>query len=285
MMEPQFFSELIKKIKIKPDPTISNKIDEIDFPLKHIKFIKKDINNFLHQTFLNLVNTHIDLAKNEKDLFNEFDTSISTTIEINNFQYNLIFNKIKKECYAFEKKEIPKFESSILTDEFIDEINKFYILICLVFGISLDESFNYIKNNKESLNLNYRFVYNEVLGFWTNNYKNDFCYFNEIDINENSEISLSQSELEFSIIQFYFNFYRKNIIDISHLKSAEQVIINSLLNDKFSYKWFVIFGTAIWEKIKNNFKNEQESILDGTNRLKNANYKFLNKFMDDLINN
>lgn len=284
-MEPQLFSDLIKKIKIKPDSSITNKIDEIDFPFKHIKFIKKDINNFLFQSFSNIVSTHIDLTKNEKDLFNDIDSYKNILIELNNGQYNLLAKKIKKECNCFEKKEFPKFEISVLTDEFIDEINKFYILISLVFGIALDESFNFIKHNKECFNLNYRFINNEILGFWVNNYKNDFCYFDEINLDQNSEVIIPQSEIEFAIIQFYFNYYRKNIIDISNFKGVEYEILNSLLTDKFSYKWFVIFGTAIWEKIKYKFKNEQESILEGTNRLKNANYQFLNKIMDDLVNN
>lgn len=282
-MQPKLFSELIVRLKIKPDPTISKKIDEIDFPLKHIKIIKKDINNFLYESFSNQIKKYQDSTKNEKDLFNDIDSSKKINLEIDGICHELILKKIKKECNLFEKKEMPKFESSILTDEFIDEINKFYILISLVFGITLDESLKFIKQNKDNLNLNYRFIHEETINFWTNFYKNDFCYFDEIVLDQYSEVTLSQTQIEFSIVQFYFNFYKKNIIDMSYLKGIEYEIINSLITDKFSYKWFVIFGTSIWDKIKHKFKNDQETILQSTNRIKNANYKFLDKFMNDLI--
>ncbi len=276
------FSDLIKNSKIKPDLFITQKIDEIDFPLKHISFIKTNINEFMFDSFSRVVQTNKDISLNENDIYNEFGTEKKVIIDFNRNQYNLLIKKNKKECPPFKFEPLLNFSNKILTDEFIDEINKHYILISLVCAISLDESFKFIKENKETYNLNCKFIYDELLNFWTNNFKNDICYFNNKDyINDNI---YEERELEYSIIQFFFNCYKSEIIDFSKYTGDQYRVLDRIVNDKTNFKWYVIFGTAIWDKIKDKFKNPDESVLEGMKRIKRLDYKIIEKIFDDIIN-
>jgi len=276
------FSELLKNSKVKPDFFISQKIDEIDFPLKHIKFLKTNINEFMFDSFNKVVETKKQLSLTEEDIYNEFGTEKTIEIEFNNKKYNLLVKKNKKECPAFKYEPLLKFDNRTLTNEFIDEINKHYILISLVCAISFDESFRFIKENKNIYNINCRFIYDELLNFWTNSFKNDFCYFNYKDFSNNN--IFEEREIEYSILQFFFNCYKSEIIDLSTYAGEQHKILDRIVNDKANFKWYVIFGFAIWDKIKDKFKNPEESNLEGMFRVKKLYYPILENVFDDLIN-
>lgn len=130
--------------------------------------------------------------------------------------------------------------------------------------------------------MNCKFIYDELLNFWTNNFKNDICYFNNKDyINDNI---YEERELEYSIIQFFFNCYKSEIIDFSKYTGDQYRVLDRIVNDKTNFKWYVIFGTAIWDKIKDKFKNPDESVLEGMKRIKRLDYKIIEKIFDDIIN-
>jgi hypothetical protein len=283
MIEHLLFTELVKKNKVKPDLIIANKIDEIDFPLKHINFIKKDINNLMFHSFNEIVELQKNLSKNETDLYNDFNTEYKIKINISNQEYDITLRKNKKDCqnniYSNQKNFI---DPAILTDDFIDTINKYYILVSLTFGLSLYETNLFIQQNKHKYNLNSRFIIDEIFSFWTNNFKSDFCYFNEKDLG--TDTVFEERQIEYCLIQFYYNFFSKEILDISFLSSDQFKIVNSLLKEKTNFKWYVIFGTTILEKIKNEIKNRDESIFDGIKKLKDFNYKMIHKIIDDIIN-
>lgn len=283
-MQWLLFSELIKnsKSKTKPDVFISNKIDEIDFPLKHISFIKKNINEFLFESFNNVVDFQKRTQTEQEDLYNDFGTEKTIEIPFGEQKIEINFKKNKKECNLLKYEPHLDFDNKILTDEFINEINKYYILISLTFAVSLDHSFNFIKQNKEKYNINCRFVSNEILSFWINNFKRDFCYFNEIDLNETKVIE--EREIEFGIIQVFFNYYKKQIFDTSEYTGIQHKILDRIINDKSNYKWYIIFGVAIWDKIKDKFKNSNESAIDGIHRIKKLNLKIIDNIFDELIN-
>jgi hypothetical protein len=283
MIEPLLFSELIKKSKIKPDLIIANKIDEIDFPLKHINFIKRDINNLMFHSFNNIVEEQKNLSKNEQDLYNDFNTEYKLSIILLDQEYNITLRKNKKDCqnniFSNQKFHI---DPAVLTDEFIDTINKYYILVSLTFALSIRETDLFIRQNKFKYNLNSRFLVDEIFGFWTNNFKADFCYFNEKDIT--NDIVIEEREIEYCLLQFYYNFFRKEILDISSFSGQQFKILDSIIKEKTNFKWYVIFGTTILEKIKDDITNKDESLFDGIKRLKEFNYKFIHKIIDDIIN-
>jgi len=105
MNEPLLFSELVKRNKIKPDLIIANKIDEIDFPLKHINFIKKDINNLMFHSFNKVVEDQKNLSKNEQDLYNDFNSEYNININILNKEHSITVKKKQKrlsKLYLFK---------------------------------------------------------------------------------------------------------------------------------------------------------------------------------------
>lgn len=273
------FSELIMKSKLRPDMNLAKKIDEIDFPLKHIAFIKKDINNFMHDSFNQIIENHKNLIRTESDFFTEFGTITNLTMELDGNKFEIIASKNKKYCEPYATLNNLVFDKNVLTEDFIDIINKHYIYISLVCAISFDETLQFIESNKSNLNLNKKFIYGEIVSFWTNSFKDDFCYF-DIKIGNKFE----EREIEYCIIQFYFNYYRKKLLDISKYKNDEWKVLNRIIEDKSNYKWYVIFGIAIWNKIKTKFKNPDESNLVGLKRFKDLDYKVFNKIFDDMIN-
>jgi hypothetical protein len=276
------FSELLKNSKTKPDFFISQKIDEIDFPLKHIRFIKTNINEFMFDSFNKIVETKKQLSLSEEDIYNELGTEKTIVIEFKNQKYNLLIKKNKKDCHPFKYESLLKFDNRVLTNEFIDEINKYYILISLVCAISLDESYKFIKENKSIYNINCRFIYDELLNFWTNSFKTDFCYFSNKDFSNDNVFE--EREIEYSIIQFFFNCYKSELIDLSGYSGDNYRILDRIVNDKANFKWYVIFGFAIWDKIKDRFKNPDESNLEGMLRIKKLDYTVIENIFNDLIN-
>jgi hypothetical protein len=283
MIAPLLFSELIKRNRIKPDAIIVQKIDEIDFPLKHIKFIKKDINNLMFNSFTNIVERQKKLANNEQDLYNNFNTEYNIQIELNSNKFEILVKKNKKDCInnVFQREKI-SFDENVLTDDFIEIINKYYILTSLTIALSLYETDLFIQKNKLQYNLNSRFIADEILSFWSNSFKTDFCYFNPKDVY--TDKIFEEREIEYCLLQFYYNFFKKELLDISFLDLEKFNVINSIINDKSNTKWYVIFGTTILDKINDNFKNKDETIFDGLKRIKELNYRLIEKIFDDIIN-
>lgn len=273
------FSELVKHSRVKPDPFITNGIDEISFPLKHINFIKHDINNFMFQSFDDIVKTQKNILNSENDVYNEFNTSKKITIEINKEIFEITATKNKKECSPLRIVDKTNFDNGILDNEFIDIINKHYIYISLVCALSFDETYEFIKNNKDKIQLNQRFVYDELLSFWTNSFKNDFCYFNN-----NESLNFEEREIEFCLIQFYFNYYKKLLLDISEYSGDKYSVLKTIIEDRSSYKWYLIFGFAIWKKIKNKFKNPDDTNYEGLIRFKKLKYNVMHKIFNDMLN-
>lgn len=279
MNGPLLFSELLIKSKIKPDMNLVKKIDEIDFPLKHVSFIKKDINNFMFHSFNELIKKQIDLRQNVSDTFTELNTNLKLTIQLDGKNYDISIKKIKKECPPYQKLNHLVFDDRILTDDFINTINKYYVYVSLVCAIAFDEAIDFISSDKHNFELNKRIVFDEMLTFWTNGFKDDFCY-----LSINQDYDFSDREIEFCLIQFYFNEYKKSILDLSEFKGDEWKVLNRIIEDKENYKWYVIFGYSIWQKIKNKFKNPDESNITGLLRFKDLDYKVFNKIFDDMVN-
>ena len=280
-MEHKLFSDLIKNSRVKPDFFIVKKIDELDFPLKHIDSIKKNINMLLYESFSSLVDIQKKIIDSSLDIENPFGSEKKFTIELDGVYFEINAIKNKKECPTIKPLLNFDFDDRILDKDFIDKINKRYILFSLVFAISFEESLKYMKSNSENYNLNFRFVIDEIISFWTNNFKKDFCYLDFKDI-EKDKI-YNHMEIEYSIIQFYFNYYKNLLIDNKEYSTEQSSVLNRIVEDKLSYKWYLIFGITIWNKIRENFKNPNENLKEGLLRLRELDYKFmdnlLNKFM------
>jgi hypothetical protein len=280
-MEHKLFSDLIKNSRVKPDFFIVKKIDELDFPLKHIDSIKKNINMLLYESFSSLVDIQKKIIDSSLDIENPFGSEKKFTIELDGVYFEINAIKNKKECPTIKPLLNFDFDDRILDKDFIDKINKRYILFSLVFAISFEESLKYMKSNSENYNLNFRFVIDEIISFWTNNFKNDFSYLDFKDIKKDK--IYNHMEIEYSIIQFYFNYYKNLLIDNKEYSTEQSSVLNRIVEDKLSYKWYLIFGITIWNKIRENFKNPNENLKEGLLRLRELDYKFmdnlLNKFM------
>lgn len=277
-MKHQLFSDLIKNSKVKPDSFITKKIDELDFPLKHIDSLKKNINFTMYESFIGLVEIQKKVINNEPDIENPYDSEKNLKIELDNEIFEIKARKNKKECPPFKYLLSLDFDDSILTDEFIGEINKRYVLFSLVFAISFEESFKYIRSNSD---LNSRLLINEIISFWTNNFKNDFCY---LDLKEIEKDNLySEREIEYCVMQFYFNYYKKLIIDDQQYSGDHLKVLNRIIEDKSSYKWYLICGITIWNKIREKFKNNNESLKEGLLRFKEIDYKLMDKMLKNFM--
>lgn len=91
-------------------------------------------------------------------------------------------------------------------------------------------------------------------------------------------------EIEYSIIQFYFNYYKNLLIDNQEYSTGQSSVLNRIVEDKLSYKWYLIFGITIWNRIRENFKNPSESLKEGLLRMKDLDYKFIEKILSDSMN-
>lgn len=281
-MEHKLFSDLIKNSRVKPDFFIVKKIDELDFPLKHIDSIKKNINVLMYESFSGLVDIQKKIIDSSLDIENPFGSEKKFTIELDGVYFEVNAIKNKKECPAIKSLLNVDFDDRILDKDFIDKINKRYILFSLVFAISFEESLKYMKSNSENYNLNFRFVIDEIISFWTNNFKNDFCYLDFKDI-EKDKI-YNHMEIEYSIIQFYFNYYKNLLIDDKEYSIEQSSVLNRIIEDKLNYKWYLVFGITIWNRIREKFKNPNESLKEGLLRLKDLDYKFIEKILSDSMN-
>lgn len=280
-MEYKLFSELIIKERLKPDIYIINKIDELDYPINQIKFIKKDINNFLYSEYLKFINLKKNIEKNNFDYVNDFNQE-TNFYEILNKKINLKIKKNKKECPPFRNIEKTELDDSVLSLEFINEINKYLILNCLVYGLTFYVTLDFIKNNSDKYKIQPRKITDELLSFWTNSFKIDFCYIQNIDLNE--EIIIEDREIEFGLLNFFYNYFRENLIDYSSHTEEEKKFIYGMLENKFHTKWFVIFGFCIVSKSIEKMKNDDECILDAVKKFKNMNYETLENIFDKFIN-
>lgn len=277
-MEHLLFSELIKNQKVKPDFFITKKIDEIDFPLKHVDSLKKNINFLMYESFTALVEIQKIIINSEVDIEIPYGTEKEFTIVLDDQVFQIKAIKNKKECPPFKFLFNLEFDDSILTKEFIGEINKRYVLFSLVFAVSFEESLKFIKTNPD---LNSRFLINEIISFWTNNFKNDFCYLNLTEIEKDNVYN--EREIEFCIMQFYFNYYKNLIIDDSKYSGDQLKVLNRIVEDKSSYKWYLICGIAIWNKIREKFKNNNESLREGLLRFKEIDYDFMDKMLNSFM--
>jgi hypothetical protein len=97
-MEHKLFSDLIKNSRVKPDFFIVKKIDELDFPLKHIDSIKKNINMLLYESFSSLVDIQKKIIDSSLDIENPFGSEKKFTIELDGVYFEINAIKNKKEC-------------------------------------------------------------------------------------------------------------------------------------------------------------------------------------------
>lgn len=280
-MNYKLFSELIVKERIKPDVFIIKKIDELDYPINQIKFIKKDINNFIHSEYTNFIELYKNIEKNNFDYYNDFNHSKDFKF---NFDKNIELKilKNKKECPPFTNIIKVDLDDSVLTLEFINELNKYLILNCLVYGLTFYSTIDFIKENSHTYKIQPRKITDELLSFWTNSFKLDFCYLKDIELTDN--IILEDREIEFGLLTFFYNYFKNCLIDFDHCKEEEKKFIHGMLEDKFNTKWFIIFGFCIVNKSFKKMKNDDESIFDAVKKFKNMNYETLEKVFDKFIN-
>lgn len=280
-MNYKLFSELILKERIKPDVYITNKIDELDYPINQIKFIKKDINNFIYSEYINFIELYRNIEKNNFDYFNEFNqTTVFKLDFVKNIELEIIKNK--KECPPFNN--IPKvdLDDSVLTLDFINEINKYLILNCLVYGLTFYNTLEFVKENSHLYKIQPRKITDELLSFWTNSFKLDFCYIKDLELT--NKIIIEDREIEFGLLTFFYNYFKNSLIDYKHHNEEEKKFIHGMLEDKFNTKWFIIFGFCIVNRSYIKMKNDNESIFESVKKFRTMNYETLEKIFDKFIN-
>ncbi len=277
-MSPKLFSELIITSKIKPDSIISKNIDELDFPLKHVKFIKKDINNLLFSEFTKLIDKYKSVQNQSGE---NLDSINNIELVFNNIFYKKTISKIRSNPNVYlNKKENKNLNFDILTPQFMDEINKLYILFSLCFGASLHESIKYIETQESRLQS--KKVYQIVIDFWTNFFKNDFTYFLDFDykyINASEEV-----ELEHSIVKFHFNHYKSILLNLNDYTQDQKALIEDVVFDKQNFKWYVIFGFILFPKLLDKGVEPNEDIDEFLKRFKKLNFDNIENFFDLALN-
>lgn len=270
----RFFSELIKKTPIRPDQEIVSRVDEIAFPFKHFKPIKKDVNNLFFKMFTDFMDTLKKKEKNRKSNAIDFGEDLRVKITIEGKEFSLHMIKTKKECgNIFENKQ-PNFDERILDDDFVNEINRVMILKSITIGQSLIQSIDQIEKNDDfSLLDSYR-IYEEIFFFWTRYYKQDFCYLLPQDLKD--EMQFNEKEIELCLLRFFVNLYESENINLSNFNSEQKIVLKSVSYDTTNYRWFLIFG--FWLA---SVAMERQVDIAG---LKELDYFEFEKRMDSLIN-
>lgn len=271
-MEHKLFSELIVKLPIKPDFFIAEKIDEIEIPFRNMKFVKKDINNLFLRIFNDFIKEYKEKTASYQNIEVMYDSSMSMFVEMGRM-YELNIKKKKSECTVPLSKGSFDFDDSILTEEFIDEIDRTHILMSLVIGASFRKTIMQIENDYGSDALQSKLVYDQILEFWTKYSKNDFCYLSDLELND--QITIEDKELELCLLRFFFNVFKYAYIDLNKYEGERLEVIKHVINDKSNYRWYMIFGFWLIKR----FEEKQVNTLE----LFFSEYKKLKEIMEEVL--
>jgi hypothetical protein len=251
-MQHKFFSELIVGLPIRPDFTLASKIDDIDLPFSNMKFIKKDINNL----FLKIFQDFMDEYKSKNESFKNFeilnDSTMSMLVKMGK-TYELKLKKIKVECSLPINQINFDFDDRILTNDFIDEIDRMHLLMCLAVGASIRKTIHQIENESGIEVLQSKFVYDQIFEFWTKYAKRDFCYFGDIELDDT--VNIEDREIELCMLKFFFNAFKYAYIDLEKFDAQQKTFILNTINDKSNFRWYVIFGFWLIKRFEENHVN------------------------------
>lgn len=238
-MEHKLFSELIVRLPIKPDFILAKMLDELQFPFRNIKPVKKDVNNLFLKIFTDFVAESSEANKDFKNIEVESGSSVSTALDFGFLTYELELKKAKKVCPDLLGPPKVEFDDSVLTDEFMFELDRLHILMSVVVGASMRKAMKEMSTmGLEPLQS--KIIFDQIFEFWTKYYKNDFCYLSRTDLV--SPIKLEEKELELGLVRFFFNAFLNSIVQTSNYEGQRLKAAEALIWDTRNYKWYAIFG-------------------------------------------
>lgn len=271
-MEHKFFSELIVKLPVRPDFILAKKIDDIENPFSNMKFVKRDINNLffrIFQDFMNEYNLKIQSFKNIEVLNN---SSMSMLVNMGRV-YELNMKKVKKECFVQIYPRNFDFDDRILTMEFIEEIDRIHLLMSLTVGASLRKTIHHIEFESGTDALQSKLIYDEIFGFWTKYAKNDFCYFSDIELQD--EVKLEEKEIEHCMLNFFYNTFKYAYVDLEKYDSEQKNFLKNTIEDKSNFRWYVIFGFWLIRKFEEKHINTLDFLY--------SDYRKIKEIMDEAL--
>lgn len=272
-MEHKLFSELIVKLNVRPDFNLAKMVDDIDMPFRNIKPIKKDINNLFLQVFSDFMLEYNQQTSEFKNFEVDFNSSMSMYVEFGEV-YELTLKKVKKDCHGLLANQTVEFDDRILTQNFINEIDRLHILFSVVMGASMRKAISHIEKEIGIEMLQTKIIYDQIFEFWTKFYKSDFCYLSTTELQ--SPIKLEESEIELCLVKFFFNAYIKAFIDYERYDEGQLKVVKGIINDTKNYRWYVIFGFWLIKR----FEEKHTNILD----MIFSDYKKVDEILDEVLN-
>lgn len=272
-MEHKLFSELIVKLNVRPDFTLAKMVDDIDMPFRNIKAVKRDINNTFMTAFSDFMSEYRDYSGDFKNYEIEAGSSMATLIEFGDM-HELTFKKIKKNCPNLLSPKTVEFDDRVLTEDFIDELDRVHILMSIAMGASFRKAISHIEMEMGIETLQPKIIYDQIFEFWTKFYKNDFCYLSKMEID--STMTIEESEIEMCLVKFFFNGYLKSFVELEKYSPEQLKVVEGIINDTLNYKWYVIFGFWLIRKLE----EKQINVLD----MIFSDYKKVHEILDESIN-
>jgi hypothetical protein len=256
-MDHKLFSELIAKLRIRPDLALAKMVDDINLPYRNIKAVKKDINNLFLRVFSDFMSEYEKYSGDFMNFEVQYDSSISMFVEFGQ-KYELTMKKVKKTCPNLLSPPSVSANDTVLTDDFMMEMDRTHILMALVMGATFRKTVSHIENEIGIETLQPKIVYDQIFEFWTKYYKNDFCYLSKMEFDY--AVKAEESEIELCLLRFFFNAYLKAFVDFDRYEGDRLKIIQSIVSDTTNYKWYVIFGFWLVKR----FEEMHVNILDVT---------------------
>lgn len=271
-MDYKLFSELIVKLPIKPDFKLAEKIDEIEIPFRNMKFVKRDIYNLFLRMFNEFMVEYKLSSGAYKNLEIMENSSVTMNVDMGKV-YALTIKKLRNECLVSFKKDNVDFDDRILTPEFIDEIDRVHILMSMTIGSAFRKTIQQIEQDYGIEALQSKVVYEQILEFWTKFTKNDFCYLSETELVET--IELRDRELEYCLLNFFFNAFKEIYIDYAKYDDEKSKVIRSIVADKSNYRWYSIFGFWLVKRFEDKKINPLDVLF--------SDYQEVKRIMEDLL--
>lgn len=271
-MEHKFFSELIIKLPVRPDFILAKKIDDIEFPFSNMKFVKRDINNLFFRIFQDFMDEYRLSCESFKNIEVLDNSSMSMLVNMGKV-YELNMKKVKKECFISLTPKNFDFDDRILTMDFIEEIDRIHLLMSLTIGASLRKTIHQIEFESGTDALQSKFIYDQIFEFWTKYSKNDFCYFSDLDLED--EIKVEEKEIELCMLKFFYNTFKYAYVDLEKYDTEQKNFLKNTIDDKSNFRWYAIFGFWLIKKLEEKHIN----ILD----FLYSEYRKVKEIMDETL--